>query len=206
MLVWPRLSLVAFALVVGVWLTFSGLGMLVAARWPAARRSGHTSFVADDGGSHRASAADGDPGRTSDDVRGRAAARPATSVAVKGPASRKRPRSVARRQLSLVGATGSFIVAVALAAGTIALHNLDPREEPDAFYTPPLSVPAEPGRLIRAEALAADRVPTGLRGWRILYTSSDGDGAPTVVSGTVPVPRRRSVRRRRERGPRTARA
>ncbi len=144
-LVWPRLSLSIFALVVGFWLAFSGLGMLVAV-W---RRR------------HRVARAGG--------------------LGV-------RPRSAVRRQLSLVGAVGSFLVAVALAAGTVWLHNVDPRDEPDAFYTPPLAVPAEPGRLIRAEPLAADRVPDGLRGWRILYTSTDGTGRGTVVSGTVLAP------------------
>jgi len=144
-LVWPRLSLSLFALVVGFWLAFSGIGMLVTV-WRRRHRPAGTGW----------------PG--------------------------VRPRSAVRRQLSLVGAVGSFLVAVALAAGTVWLHNVDPRDEPDAFYTPPLAVPAEPGRLIRAERLAADRVPEGLRAWRILYTSTDGAARPTVVSGTVLAP------------------
>ena len=127
-LVWPRLSLAVFALVVGFWLALTGLTLVLA-----------------------------------------------------GP---RRPRTTSR----LVPSALALVLALALAAGTVALHRLDPRAEPDAFYTPPLAVPSEPGRLVRAEALPAARVPEGLRGWRILYTSTDGAGRPTVVSGTVLAP------------------
>lgn len=126
-LAWPRLSLAVFAVVVGAWLVFTGLA-LVLDRSRAHQRRG--------------------------------ALRPALAL----------------------------VLALALAAGTLALHRLDPRAEPDAFYSPPLAVPSEPGRLVRSEALPPDRVPEGLRGWRILYTSTDGAGAPRVVSGTVLAP------------------
>src|SRR5690606_35951684 len=138
-LVWPRLSLAVFALVVGFWLALTGLSLVLA-----------------------------------------------------GP---RRPRTTSR----LVPSALALVLALALAAGTVALHRLDPRAEPDAFYTPPLAVPSEPGRLVRAEALPAARVPEGLRGWRILYTSTDGAGRiaypptagagrPTAGSGTVLAP------------------
>lgn len=94
----------------------------------------------------------------------------------------------ARRRLPALRAALALLLTLALAAGTVWLHRLDPREEPDAFYTPPLAVPAEPGRIVRAEPYPSERVPAGLRGWRILYTSTDGAGEPTVVSGTVLAP------------------
>ncbi|MFC8733027.1 lipase family protein [Luteimicrobium sp. NPDC057192] len=57
------------------------------------------------------------------------------------------------------------------------------------FYQAPSSVPSEPGVLLRSEPLTRDEIPTEARGWRILYTTSAGDGAPTVSSGVVLVPR-----------------
>src|SRR5690606_26077960 len=158
-LLWPRLSLSIFALVVGVWLTFSGLGMLVSA-WRQSRV--------------RAEAAGGEA----------AGGEAAGGEAANGPVQ----RSALRRHLALVGAAGSLVIALALAAGTVVLHRIDLRDEPDAFYTPPLAVPTEPGRLVRHEPMPADRVPGGLQAWRILYTSTDGEGQGTVVSGTVLAP------------------
>jgi alpha-beta hydrolase superfamily lysophospholipase len=62
---------------------------------------------------------------------------------------------------------------------------------PDAFYTPPASVPAEPGRLIRSRPVTTG-VADGLQGWLMLYTTTDGDGRPAVSSGTVLAPGERS--------------
>jgi pimeloyl-ACP methyl ester carboxylesterase len=58
----------------------------------------------------------------------------------------------------------------------------------DAFYTAPRNVPAEPGTLIRSEPFTRD-VPADARAWRILYTTTRGDGARTVASGIVVVPK-----------------
>lgn len=55
---------------------------------------------------------------------------------------------------------------------------------PDAFYTPPDEVPAEPGQLIRSEPFTRD-VPDGAQAWRILYTTTNQEGSPTVASGLV---------------------
>ena len=143
-LVWPRLSLAVFAVVVGAWLVGTGSSLVLDAL-----------------------------------SRGRGESENRRGSGRRG--GRRTWASVLRPSLALV-------LALALAAGTLALHGLDPRDEPDAFYTPPLAVPSEPGRLVRAEALPAERVPEGLRGWRILYTSTDGEDSPTVVSGTVLAP------------------
>jgi len=58
---------------------------------------------------------------------------------------------------------------------------------PDAFYTPPADVPAEPGVLLRAEPFTRS-VPVGAHAWRILYTTTGLGGAPAVASGLVVEP------------------
>lgn len=95
-------------------------------------------------------------------------------------ARRRRLRQWART----AGGALALLVAVALLAATALLYRGDPRITPDAFYTPPQSVPEEPGRLIRSEQLT-DVVPDGMQAWRILYTTTDGAGEPQVASGTV---------------------
>lgn len=57
---------------------------------------------------------------------------------------------------------------------------------PSAFYTPPAQLPAAPGQLLRAEPFEHD-VPAGAQAWRLLYTTSRTDGAPTVASALVVV-------------------
>ncbi len=93
------------------------------------------------------------------------------------------------RRRRLLPAVASVLVAALLLTGTIWLHRGSPRVVPDAFYTPPASVPDEPGRLIRARPLTTG-VPDGLRGWLILYTTTDGAGTPAAASGTVLAPPR----------------
>lgn len=92
-----------------------------------------------------------------------------------------------RRGVQRVAAAGALVAALALAAGTVVVHRGDVRVAPDGFYTPPLAVPDEPGSLIRSEPLTTG-VPEGARAWRILYTTTDGDGRPAVSSGTVLAP------------------
>ena len=87
----------------------------------------------------------------------------------------------------LVPAVASVVVTGLLLVGTVWVHAGDPRIVPDAFYTPPASVPDEPGRLIRARPLATG-LGEGLQAWLMLYTTTDGDGEPAVASGTVLAP------------------
>ena len=56
----------------------------------------------------------------------------------------------------------------------------------DGFYTPPEAIPAEPGTIIRAEALSVD-VP-GAHAYRMLYTSARPDGTPAVSGGMLFIP------------------
>lgn len=80
----------------------------------------------------------------------------------------------------------ALAVALAAASVSVLLHRGSPVV--DAFYAPPRDVPGQPGQLIRSEPF--DRgVPADAQGWRILYTTTRGDGSAAVASGLVVVPR-----------------
>ena len=57
----------------------------------------------------------------------------------------------------------------------------------DSFYDAPDEVPDEPGRLLRSQPYDGD-LPAGLRGYRILYTTTASDGTPALASGVLAVP------------------
>jgi len=59
---------------------------------------------------------------------------------------------------------------------------------PDAFYVPPADVPNRAGVLLRDEALQHVTLPAGLRGWRILYTTTVDDATPATAVATVFAP------------------
>ena len=59
---------------------------------------------------------------------------------------------------------------------------------PDTFYDPPADVPSRPGSLLRSEPLKDVTLPTGTRGWRILYTSTIDDRTPAIAVATVFAP------------------
>lgn len=94
-----------------------------------------------------------------------------------------------RRERSVAGSALVAVLALALLAAGLLLDRAAP--EPDAFYTAPATVPAEPGRLVRSEPFTRD-IPDGAQAWRILYTTTRDDGVPAVASGLVVVPRQRS--------------
>ena len=79
------------------------------------------------------------------------------------------------------GAMGSVYAGLLASAGLLVQRG-HPR--PDAFYDIPAEVPAEPGRLLRAEPFRT-QVPDGASAWRILYTTTRDDGVPAVASGLV---------------------
>ena len=113
----------------------------------------------------------------------------ATSVARRTvrprPAAAPRPGSIrrwARTALAIVTVVAS--VALGLVSG--ALH--DGTVPVDDFYAAPRDVPATPGQLIRAESFTRG-VPLDARAWRILYTTTRGDGSPATASGIVVVPK-----------------
>lgn len=101
------------------------------------------------------------------------------------------PNSGRFRSLSkLVASTLALILAIAMVLVTAFIHAGDPKLVPDAFYTPPTVVPAEPGALLRVEPLTEGIEPDA-EAWRILYTTTNEDGSPAVASGSVVVPRAR---------------
>jgi len=86
-----------------------------------------------------------------------------------------------------------------LASDAFAQHNAAPQtaqdmlatvtaRAPDAFYDPPAQLPAKPGVLLRSEPLKDVTLPTGVRGWRILYTTSADDRTPLTAVATVFAP------------------
>lgn len=79
---------------------------------------------------------------------------------------------------ALLLAGGAAVASAALQRGSPVL---------DDFYAAPRDVPAEPGRLVRSEPLTR-KVPANARAWRILYTSTRGDGTPALGSGIVVEP------------------
>ena len=94
------------------------------------------------------------------------------------------PRLRVRHTLA---AGAALALAVLLAIGSGWLLRTDSRPAPGNFYASPANLPGEPGQLLRSEPLTRG-VPQGARAWKILYTSTGGDGSPSVVSGTVLAP------------------
>jgi secretory lipase len=81
------------------------------------------------------------------------------------------------------------VIVLALAAGTLWVSHTLRSGTPvvDAFYSPPDSIPSEPGELLRSEPYTGD-LPDGVSAWRILYTTTDLDEEPALSSGVVAVP------------------
>lgn len=59
---------------------------------------------------------------------------------------------------------------------------------PDAFYDPPPDRPGRPGVLLRSEPLRNVTLPAGMRGWRILYTTTIDDRTPATAVAAVFAP------------------
>ncbi|WP_243695208.1 lipase family protein [Agromyces protaetiae] len=91
-----------------------------------------------------------------------------------------------RRWTRTIAAVAALLLAGGAAALSASLQSGSPVV--DDFYAAPRTVPGEPGRLIRSEAFTRD-IPSNARAWRILYTTTSGDGSAAVASGLVVVPR-----------------
>jgi pimeloyl-ACP methyl ester carboxylesterase len=59
---------------------------------------------------------------------------------------------------------------------------------PDAFYSPPPKIPNRPGALLRSEPLKDVTLPPGMRGWRILYTTTVNAATPATAVAMVFAP------------------
>ncbi|GAB2586017.1 alpha/beta fold hydrolase [Ramlibacter solisilvae] len=64
--------------------------------------------------------------------------------------------------------------------------------KPDAFYDTPDALPTQPGVLLRQEKFTRG-VPAGAQGWRILYTTTQASGMPTIAGALVIAPHGRSA-------------
>lgn len=74
-------------------------------------------------------------------------------------------------------------------AGAATLTNTPEPERP-AFYEPPENIPKEPGTIIRSEKAPLlldpfDLSSSAVTATRVMYSSTDGDGNPIAVTGTV---------------------
>ncbi len=96
----------------------------------------------------------------------------------------------APRRLRRLGVAVTALVALTLAA-------CDPPPGEDAFYTPPTSLPSQPGSLIRSRPSIFTLDPVnrtqaaGITSWQVLYRSTNATGGANAVSGTVLVPEAR---------------
>jgi pimeloyl-ACP methyl ester carboxylesterase len=68
-----------------------------------------------------------------------------------------------------------------LAAGEEAQAGL-----PEFYSAPPLTAPVRAGRAVKIAPVVAP--PAGAKAWRVIYESTDQNGTPTLVSGTVIAP------------------
>ena len=103
--------------------------------------------------------------------------RPTTNATQPGPFRRWARTGVAI--LTVAASVALGLASGALHGGTVPV---------DDFYASPRTVPDGPGHLIRSEPFTRG-VPADARAWRILYTTTRGDGSPATASGLVVVPR-----------------
>ena len=97
----------------------------------------------------------------------------------------RRPTKNRRRRprwLRAVGAIAAVVLALALVAVSAVIHRSV--STPDAFYSPPNTIPARPGVLLRSERFTRG-IPKDWRAWRILYTTTRDQNVPAVASGLV---------------------
>jgi pimeloyl-ACP methyl ester carboxylesterase len=59
---------------------------------------------------------------------------------------------------------------------------------PDEFYDPPSDLSHQPGALLRSEPLKDVMLPAGMRGWRILYSTTVDEHTPATAVATVFAP------------------
>jgi uncharacterized membrane protein HdeD (DUF308 family)/alpha-beta hydrolase superfamily lysophospholipase len=106
------------------------------------------------------------------------------------PAEQPRPASRWRRLSYTLAAIAALAAAVVVGGASAAIHEGNPSV--DAFYTPPAQVPSQPGALLRSKPFTRT-IPSTAVAWRILYTTTDTNGRPTVASGIVVAPKNPST-------------
>lgn len=91
-------------------------------------------------------------------------------------------RTVFQRWMRVTGAVLSLALAVAAAGIGAQLRTGSPQLS--TFYDAPADVPQTPGTLLKSEPFAT-AVPAGAKAWRILYTTTKGDGTAALASAVV---------------------
>ncbi|MFH7244303.1 MAG: alpha/beta fold hydrolase [Spirulina sp.] len=82
----------------------------------------------------------------------------------------------------ILGAIGILITVL------IKYHRAATPQKPSQFYTPPQPLPpGEPGSILRQEPLPSN-LPEEAQAWRVMYLSTDLDGQPIAVTGTIVAP------------------
>lgn len=115
---------------------------------------------------------------------------PDQTPAVQQPQQAQQPRH-SHRWLHTLTASVALIVVALAAIGSHSLLSGDVRPLPGPFYAAPAEVPAQPGQLLRSEALT-EGVPAGAQAWKILYTTTHPDGSPAISSGVAIAPAQRT--------------
>nr|WP_312880025.1 lipase family protein [Actinokineospora xionganensis] len=103
-------------------------------------------------------------------------------------AARRRTRLSAVATALMVAASAVALVSTPSAAAGPA--PADPGPTDDSFYTPPSPLPAgAPGDVIRWRPSPAPQFTGTVNSWQVMYLSTDEDGAPNAVTGTILVPK-----------------
>lgn len=84
--------------------------------------------------------------------------------------------------------TALVTVVLAVVAVIVSVNVRSDTPSVDDFYSAPKNIPASPGVLIRSAPFTRE-VPADARAWRILYSTTRGDGSPAVASALVVVPK-----------------
>ncbi|MFC8526099.1 alpha/beta fold hydrolase [Nocardia sp. NPDC057227] len=93
------------------------------------------------------------------------------------------------RRLTVVALCAVVALVSALVTAEVLRVRGDEAERPglNAFYTQPDgAADGAPGTLVKSESLTG--TPVGARAWRVMYRSTDLNGAPVVVTGVVVTP------------------
>jgi pimeloyl-ACP methyl ester carboxylesterase len=97
--------------------------------------------------------------------------------------------------LLLAAASTVGIVGVAITF-LIGYYRAATPQIPSPFYTPPQPLPqGKPGTIIRRESLLSN-LPEGAQAWRVMYLSTDLEGQPIAVTGTIVAPNGTSAKPR----------
>lgn len=101
------------------------------------------------------------------------------------------------RWILLLAATVILGVIGTVVTFLVKYHRAATPQTPSFFYTPPQLLPqGQPGTIIRRET-SLSNLPEGAQAWRVMYLSTNLNGQPIAVTGTVVAPTGTSVEPRK---------